>query len=116
MTVFPQGAEVTRIAEARIGQGEHTLIFEGLPAELAPETLRVEGTGGARIEIGSVDSRVVFTTGDGRDEDRKRIEKDIEALNDERAALDQAIADAEYQKGLMQQLASATLTQRAQGR
>ena len=35
VTVFPQGAEVTRIAEARIGQGEHTLIFDGLPAELA---------------------------------------------------------------------------------
>ncbi|MGE0241304.1 MAG: mucoidy inhibitor MuiA family protein, partial [Parvibaculaceae bacterium] len=112
VTVFPQGAEVTRIAEARIAQGEHTLILEGLPAELAPETLRVEGAGGARIEIGSVDSRLVFTAGDGRDEDRKRIEKDIEALNDERAMLDQAIADAEYQKSLMQQLASATLTQR----
>jgi uncharacterized protein (TIGR02231 family) len=112
VTVFPQGAEVTRIAEARIGQGEHTLVFEGLPAELAPETLRVEGTGGAKIEIGSVDSRVVFTTGDGRGEDRKRVEKDLEALSDERAALDQAIVDAEYQKGLMQQLASATLTHR----
>jgi uncharacterized protein (TIGR02231 family) len=112
VTVFPQGAEVTRIAEARIAAGEHTLIFEDLPAELAPETLRVEGAGGARIEIGSVDSRLVFAALDPRDEDRKRIEKDIEALNDERAALDQAIADAEYQKGLMQQLASATLTER----
>ncbi|MGE0007554.1 MAG: mucoidy inhibitor MuiA family protein [Parvibaculaceae bacterium] len=109
VTVFPQGAEVTRIAEARIGQGQHTLVFEGLPAELAPETLRVEGAGDAGIEIASVDSRVVFTAGDGRDEERKRIEKDIEALGDERAALDQAVADAEYQKSLMQQLASATL-------
>ncbi|MGE3875789.1 MAG: mucoidy inhibitor MuiA family protein [Parvibaculaceae bacterium] len=111
VTVFPQGAEVTRIAEAHIAAGEHTLVFDGLPAELAPETLRVEGTGGARIEIGSVDSRLVFASDDGRDEDRKRVEKDIEALKDERSALDQAVADADYQKGLMQQLASATLTQ-----
>jgi len=111
VTVFPQGAEVTRIAEARIGQGEHTLVFEGLPAELAPETLRVEGAGLAKIEIGSVDSRLVFANDNSRSEDRKRIEKDIEALNDERAALDQAIADADYQKGLMQQLASGTLSQ-----
>lgn len=112
VTVFPQGAEVTRIAEARIGQGEHTLIFDGLPAELAPETLRVEGVGGARLEIGSVDSKIVFLPTGGLDEDRKRIEKDIEALADERSALDQAVADAEYQKSLMQQLAAATLTQK----
>lgn len=111
VTVFPQGAEVTRIVQARIAAGEHTLIFEGLPAELAPETLRVEGTGATRIEIGSVDSKLVYADEDGSSEDRKRIAKDIEALNDERAALDQAIADADYQKGLMQQLASATLTQ-----
>lgn len=114
VTVFPQGAEVTRIAEVRIGQGDHTLIFDGLPAELAPETLRVEGTGGARLEIGSVDSKIVFLPTAALDEDRKRIEKDIEALGDERAALDQTIGDAEYQKTLMQQLASATLTQKPQ--
>lgn len=111
VTVFPQGAEVIRIAEARIDQGEHTLIFEGLPAELSPETLRVEGAGAARIEIGSVDSKLVFAADNSRSEDRKRIEKDIEALNDERAQLDQAIADADYQKGLMRQLASVTLTE-----
>lgn len=112
VTVFPQGAEVTRIAEAHIQQGEHTLIFEGLPAELAPETLRVEGAGNARIEIGAVDSRIAFLTAGGSDEARKRIENDIETLTDERQALDQAISDAEYQKGLMQQLATATLTQK----
>jgi uncharacterized protein (TIGR02231 family) len=114
VTVFPQGAEVTRIAEARIGQGEHTLIFDGLPAELSPETLRVEGVGGAKLEIGSVDSKIVFLPTDTLDQNRKRIEKDIESLSDERAALDQTIGDAEYQKTLMQQLASATLTQKPQ--
>lgn len=112
VTVFPQGAEVTRIAEARIAQGEHTLIFEGLPAELAPETLRIEGAGDARIEIGSVDSRIVYQSAGNLDQERRRIEKDIEALSDERSSLDQAVANAEYQKGLMQQLAAATLTQK----
>lgn len=112
VTVFPEGAEVTRIAEARIAQGEHTLVFDGLPAELAPETLRVEGTSGAKVEIGSVDSKLVFPASANLDENRKRIEKDIESLGDERAALDQTVADAEYQKNLMQQLATATLTDR----
>jgi len=112
VTVFPQGAEVTRIAEAHVAQGEHTLIFEGLPAELAAETLHVEGTGSSRLEIGSVDSKIAFLNAGSFDVERKRIEKDIETLSDERGALDQTIADAEYQKGLMQQLATATLTQK----
>ena len=112
VTVFPQGAEVTRIAEAHVAQGEHTLIFEGLPAELAAETLRVEGAGSSRLEIGSVDSKIAFLNAGSFDVERKRIEKDIETLSDERGALDQAVADAEYQKGLMQQLATATLTQK----
>ena len=38
VTVFPSGAEVTRVAEAKISAGEHSLIFEGLPGDLMPET------------------------------------------------------------------------------
>ncbi len=112
VTVFPFGAEVTRVAEARIGAGEHTLVFDGLPGELVPETLRIEGVGGGRIEIGSVDSKIIYASADILDRDRERIEKDIEALGDERATFDQAIGDAEYQKTLMQQLAAVTLMQR----
>ena len=110
VTVFPRGAEVTRIAEARLEAGEHMLIFDGLPQELQPETLRVEGTGDQRIEIGSVDSKLVSVPSAASDAERKRLEKAIELLNDERSALDQAVSDAEYQKGLMQQLVNATLT------
>jgi len=112
VTVFPQGAEVTRIAEARIAAGEHTLIFEGLPGDLSPETLRIEGTGKGAIEIGSVDSKTVALRRSELDADRRRVEKDIETLADERAALDQAIQDADYQKGLMQQLAAGTLARK----
>ncbi len=112
VTVFPQGAEVTRIAEARIAAGEHTLIFEGLPGDLSPETLRIEGTGKGAIEIGSVDSKTVALPRSELDADRRRVEKDIETLADERAALDQAIQDADYQKGLMQQLAAGTLARK----
>ncbi|MGE3830591.1 MAG: mucoidy inhibitor MuiA family protein, partial [Parvibaculaceae bacterium] len=110
VTVFPQGAEVTRIAEARLEAGEHTLVFDGLPQELSPETLRVEGNGDQRIEIGSVDSKLVSVPSAETDAARKRIEKAIEVLNDERGALDQAVSDAEYQKSLMQQLVTSTLT------
>jgi uncharacterized protein (TIGR02231 family) len=110
VTLFPSGAEVTRLAEAKFEAGEHSLVFDGLPGELQTETIHVEGTSGGSIEIGSVDSKLVYLPSTTLDEKRSRIERNLEALQDERGALDQAIADAEYQKSLMQQLASGAFT------
>lgn len=110
VTVFPSGAEVTRLAEAKIEAGEHTLIFDQLPGDLVPETIRVEGTSDGKIEIGSVDARLVYVPSTDIDAKRKGFEAQIQALQDERQQLDQTIADAEYQKGLMQQLAANAFT------
>jgi len=110
VTVFPSGAEVTRLAEARIAAGEHSLVFEGLPGDLMTETIRVEGDALGTIEIGSVDARMVYVASTDVDARRKVMEAQIQALQDERSVLDQTIADAEYQKSLMQQLASGAFT------
>ena len=106
VTVFPSGAEVTRVAEAKISAGEHSLIFEGLPGDLMPETIRVEGDALGKVEIGSVDARMVYVGSTDIDAKRKVLEAQIQSLQDERGVLDQTISDAEYQKSLMQQLAS----------
>ncbi len=110
VTVFPSGAEVTRVAEARIMAGEHALVFEGLPGDLMAETIRVEGDALGKIEIGSVDARMVYVGSSDVDAKRKTMEAQIVALQDERSVLDQTITDAEYQKSLMQQLASGAFT------
>lgn len=107
VTVFPSGAEVTRLASSRIEAGEHTLIFESLPGDLMPETIRIEGSGTGLIEIGSVDVKASYVPSAETDAQRKAFEADIQKLQDERAKLDQTIADAEYQKALMQQLATS---------
>ena len=106
VTVFPSGAEVVRVAEANVEAGENTLIFTDLPGNLQAETIRVEGTSSGKIEIGSVDSRLVTVPSTATDAERKKIESGIEALQDERGVLDQTVSDAEYQKSLMQQLAT----------
>ncbi len=106
VTVFPSGAEIVRLVEAKIDAGENTLIFSDLPGNLQMETIRVEGSSSGKIEIGSVDSRLVAVPSVAPDTQRKKIESAIEALQDERAVLDQTISDAEYQKSLMQQLAT----------
>lgn len=109
VTVYPQGAEVQRLAELSLEPGEHTLLFAGLPGEMQAETIRVEGNSPGRIEIGSVDSKLVSVPSTATDAQRKRIEKDIELLGDERAVLDQTIADAEFQKRLLEQLATGAI-------
>jgi uncharacterized protein (TIGR02231 family) len=110
VTVFPSGAEIVRVAEAQLEAGEHSLVFSGLPGDLQTETIRVEGTSPGKIEIGSVDSRLVRVPSTVVDGQRKAIDARIETLQDERTQLDQTIGDAEYQKSLMQQLATNAFT------
>ena len=109
VTVYPSGAEVTRVAEAHLMAGETTLILEGLPGELDAQSIRVDGSGGAGVEIASVDSRLIYVSTAAGEAARVRIEKQIEALQDERRALDQTVSDAEYQKRLLLSLADKQL-------
>lgn len=112
VTVFPQGAEVTRMANAHLPAGDTTLLLQGLPQEVDPQSIRVEGAGGQGIEISSVDTRAepVFAS----EADRKQMEDQIQALTDERSALDQTLTDADYQKRLLMALADKQLTPVAQ--
>ncbi|HRA94016.1 MAG TPA: DUF4140 domain-containing protein, partial [Aestuariivirga sp.] len=109
VTVYPNGAEVTRVTEARLVAGETTLILEDLPGELDAQSIRVEGAGGTGLEIGSVDSKLVYLSTAAQDAERKSLEKEIETLSDERRALDQALSDADYQKRLLLSLADKQL-------
>ncbi len=110
VTVYPSGAEVTRVAETRLAVGDTTLILEDLPGELDAQSIRVEGSGGEGLEIGSVDSKLIYLSTESQDAERARLEKQIEDLQDERQALDQTLSDADYQKKLLLSLADKQLT------
>lgn len=58
VTVYPDAAQITRVAEVEVPAGATSVVFKDLPIALDPASLRVEGAGGAPILIGSVDSRV----------------------------------------------------------
>lgn len=109
VTVYPSGAEVTRVTEAHLLAGETTLILEDLPGELDAQSIRVEGVGGADLEIGSVDSKLIYLSTAAQDAERKSLETEIETLGDERQALDQTLSDADYQKRLLLSLADKQL-------
>jgi uncharacterized protein (TIGR02231 family) len=103
--VFPQGADVMRVAQAQLVAGEHSLILDDLPASIDPQSIRVEGEGGQGLEISAVDSRLVQLSSDAIDIQHKKLNEAIEVLSDERAVLVQKTIDAEYQRKLLLSIA-----------
>lgn len=104
VTVFPMGAEVTRVAKVQFEKGEHTIVFRDLPAGAVEGSIRVEGTASGKLEIGSVDTRRLFVPradAEAAASERRQLETEIEALRDERARLDAQVQAAETQKSLI---------------
>jgi uncharacterized protein (TIGR02231 family) len=58
VTIYPDAAIVTRIAEVDAPAGDSVLTFRNLPLGLDPDSLRVEGTAIAALTIGSVETHV----------------------------------------------------------
>lgn len=109
ITVFPQGADVVRVSDVALEAGEHTLVLDDLPGTIDTQSIRVEGEGGAGLEITSVDSKLVQLSSVDVDAQRKGLDADIEKLTDERMALEQTILDSDYQKKLLLSLADKQL-------
>ena len=108
VTVFPSGAELTRIGKVKLEAGDHAILFSDLPARAIPSSIRVEGRATGKLEIGSVDSRRVFvprTDAAVAATERKRIEDAIEKLKDDKAVLQASVQAAEAQKALIGNLA-----------
>src|SRR5262249_17100340 len=88
VTVYPSGAEVTRVGPVKMERGEHVLLFTDLPAQAVAGSIRVEGRATGTLEIGSVDTRRVFVPrSDTAASERKQVEEAIEKLKDEKAVL-----------------------------
>jgi uncharacterized protein (TIGR02231 family) len=108
VTVFPSGAEITRVGKVSLQAGDHVVLFADLPARALASSIRVEGKATAKFEIGSVDTRRTFVP---RSDDavaateRKRVEDAIEKLKDEKGVLQAAVQAAEAQKTLIGNLA-----------
>jgi len=58
VTIYPDAAIVTRLAEVDAPAGDSVLTFRNLPLGLDPDSLRVEGAAIAALTIGSVETHV----------------------------------------------------------
>jgi uncharacterized protein (TIGR02231 family) len=98
VTLYPDAAVVTRVAEIALPAGESRLVFHGLPGGLDPATLRIGGEGEARLVLGAIDVRKApAATGESA------FDAQIKALRAERAAA-QVKIDALAAKQAMTQL------------
>jgi uncharacterized protein (TIGR02231 family) len=105
VTVYPDGASVTRIIRLDLPSGDNTLVAKDFPLTLDPSSLRVEGEGGDRLTIGAIDTRQPRPA---LPVDLSAIDKQIEALKDQRADLDGAIASAEARKKFAERFAESS--------
>ncbi|UFZ08583.1 mucoidy inhibitor MuiA family protein [Bradyrhizobium ontarionense] len=105
VTVYPDGATVTRVIALDLPAGETTAIAKDFPLGLDASSLRVEGDAGARLVIGTVDAKPPRAA---PPVNLPEIDKRIEALKDERANLDGTIAAALARKKFAERFAEAS--------
>ena len=55
VTVYPDGASVTRVITLDLPAGDNTLIAKDFPMALDTGSLRVEGEAGAKLTIGAIE-------------------------------------------------------------
>ena len=105
VTVYPDGATVTRVISVDLPQGDTTLIARDFPPGLDSASLRVEGETIAPVTIGAIDARAPRLE---RPPTAPELEKRLQALKDERAALDDRIGAEAARKQFAERFAAQT--------
>jgi uncharacterized protein (TIGR02231 family) len=105
VTVYPDGASVTRVITLDLPAGDTTLVAKDFPLTLDPSSLRVEGEAGATLTIGAIDARPPRAASPVNLSD---LDKRIEKLKDERADLAGAIAAAAARRKFAERFAEAS--------
>jgi uncharacterized protein (TIGR02231 family) len=91
VTVYPDGATVTRRLRVDLPQGDSILRAADFPPTLDPASLRVEGEARAKLTIGGIDARPPRAERPPTD---SALDDSIESLRDDRDRLDGKIAAA----------------------
>ncbi len=103
VTVFPDGAVVTRLGKADLLQGVSQIVLRGLPATIDPASIRVEGKGDGSFSVGAVDVRV--TPGDARPVLDTVLEEKLKTLRDEKEKLSGQISAIEAKRDTIERFA-----------
>ncbi|MBR1207959.1 MULTISPECIES: mucoidy inhibitor MuiA family protein [unclassified Bradyrhizobium] len=105
VTVYPDGASVTRVITLDLPAGDNMLVAKDFPMGLDPSSLRVEGEAGGRLTIGAIDARPPRPV---EPANLPEIDKRIEALRDQREDLQGIITSAEARRKFAEHFAEAS--------
>jgi uncharacterized protein (TIGR02231 family) len=105
VTVYPDGATVTRLIAVDLPQGDTTLIARDFPPGLDASSLRVEGETASRVTIGAIDARAPRAE---RPPAAPELEKRWQDLKDARASLEDQISAEAARKRFAERFASET--------
>lgn len=100
VTVYPDGAVVTRLGKASLLEGVSQIVLRGLPASVDPASIRVEAQGDGAFSIGAVDVRQV--PGEARPALDQALEGKIRVLQGEKAKLAGEISAIEAKRATIE--------------
>lgn len=104
VTVYPQGASITRSFEFELPAGTSVLVIDDLPVGLDAGSLRVEGLGSGAATIQSVAVR--RAKDDAENPEREALVDQIEAMREDLRSLDNLRAGLEAQREFITNLIS----------
>jgi uncharacterized protein (TIGR02231 family) len=104
VTLYPDGATVTRSVAFDTPAGETTLIARDFPLGLDPSSIRLTGQGDGAVSIGSVEARVVYLDAPGPDAAQ---DKALQDLRDQRAAVEGEVSALTVKKGFIERIAAS---------
>ncbi|MDP2357849.1 MAG: mucoidy inhibitor MuiA family protein [Beijerinckiaceae bacterium] len=102
--VYPDSARVARVLEVELPEGATSVLLRGLPLNLDPASLRVEGEGSTPFSIGSAQTRVAPTDPKVLPESAANRLRDLKARAD---AIKTRIDALEGRRGMVQKFADA---------
>ena len=105
VTVYPDGASVTRVVTLDLPAGDHSAVLKDFPLTLDPSSLRVEGEAGAKLTIGAIDAKPPRPVPPAN---LSELDKRIEALKDQRTDLQGAINSATARRKFAERFAEAS--------
>src|SRR4051795_10213164 len=105
VTVYPDGASVTRVISLDLPAGENSAVLKDFPLTLDPSSLRVEGEAGAKLTIGAIDARPPRAA---PPVNMPELDKRIEALKDESENLNNTIDAATVRRKFAERFAETS--------
>ncbi len=102
--VYPDSARIVRVMEVELPAGATSIVLRGLPLNLDPASLRVEGQGTTPFSIGSAQTRVAPTDPKAIPESTARRLRDLQTQAE---TIKTRIGALEGRRGMIQRFADA---------